>query len=173
MPSHKKTAILIYLNKACFNGLCRVNSKNEFNVPFGKKTKVNTYDEVNLGIIYSHLNLSDILMLLVDFEECLKSAKKDDFIYLNPPYDSDTSTFNSYTENGFGKDEQRRLAKVFKELDKREYYVMLSNYNTELVKELYDGYNFYYIEAQRNVGAFAKNRGVVEEVIITNYDTEK
>ena len=50
---------------------------------------------------------------------------------------------------------------------------MLSNYNTELVKELYDGYNFYYIEAQRNVGAFAKNRGVVEEVIITNYDTEK
>lgn len=173
MPSHKKTAILIYLNKACFNGLCRVNSKNEFNVPFGKKTKVNTYDEVNLGIIYSHLNLSDILMLLVDFEECLKSAKKDDFIYLNPPNHSDTSTFNSYTENGFGKDEQRRLAKVFKELDKRGCYVMLSNYNTELVKELYDGYNFHYIEAQRNIGAFAKNREVVEEVIITNYDTEK
>lgn len=112
-------------------------------------------------------------MLSVDFEECLKSAKKDDFIYLNPPYDSDTSTFNSYTENGFGKDEQRRLAKVFKELDKRGCYVMLSNYNTELVKELYDEYNFHYIEAQRNIGAFAKNREVVEEVIITNYDTEK
>ena len=112
-------------------------------------------------------------MLSVDFEECLKSAKKDDFIYLNPPYDSDTSTFNSYTENGFGKDDQRRLAKVFKELDKRGCYVMLSNYNTELVKELHDGYNIHYIEAQRNIGAFAKNRGVVEKVIITNYDTEK
>lgn len=70
-------------------------------------------------------------MLSVDFEECLKSAKKDDFIYLYPPYDSDTSTFNSYTENGFRKDEQRRLAKVFKELDKRGCYVMLSNYDTE------------------------------------------
>lgn len=171
MPNYKKAARLIYLNKACFNGLYRVNSKNEFNVPFGKKTKVNTYDGVNLGIIYSYLNLSDVLMMSVDFEECLKSAKEGDFIYLDPPYDSDTNAFNSYTENGFGKDEQRRLAKVFKELDKRGCYVMLSNYNTELIKELYSEYNFHYIKAQRNIGASAKNRGVVEEVIITNYDT--
>ena len=172
MPKYKKAARLIYLNKACFNGLYRVNSKNEFNVPFGKKTKVNTYDGVNLGIIYSYLNLSDVLMMSVDFEESLKNAKKGDFVYLDPPYDSDTNTFNSYTENGFGKEEQRRLAKVFKELDKRGCYVMLSNYNTELIKELYSEYNFHYIKAQRNIGASAKNRGVVEEVIITNYDTE-
>lgn len=98
----------------------------EFNVPFGKKTKVNTYDGVNLGIIYSYLNLSDVLMMSVDFEESLKNAKKGDFVYLDPPYDSDTNTFNSYIENGFGKDEQIRLAKVFKEFDKRGCYVMLS-----------------------------------------------
>ena len=126
MPNYKKAARLIYLNKACFNGLYRVNSKNEFNVPFGKKTKVNTYDGVNLGIIYSYLNLSDVLMMSVDFEESLKNAKKGDFVYLDPPYDSDTNTFNSYIENGFGKDEQIRLAKVFKEFDKRGCYVMLS-----------------------------------------------
>lgn len=172
LPRYKKASRLIYLNKACFNGLYRVNSKNEFNVPFGKKNKVNTYDGVNLGIIYSYLNLSDILILSTDFEDSLKTAKRGDFIYLDPPYDSDTSTFNSYTENGFGKNEQIRLSKVFKELDKRGCYVMLSNYNTLLIKELYDGYNFHYIEAHRNIGANAKNRGVVEEVIITNYENE-
>lgn len=166
---YKRAARTIYLNKACFNGLYRVNSKNEFNVPFGKKEKVNTYDGVNLGIIYTYLNLNDIKILSVDFEESVKDAKKGDFIYLDPPYDSDTSTFNSYTEEGFGKDEQRRLAKVFMDLDKRGCFVMLSNYNTSLVKELYKDYNFYHIEAHRNIGAKAKDRKIVEEVIITNY----
>ena len=169
LSDYKRAARTIYLNKACFNGLYRVNSKNEFNVPFGKKTKVNTYDGPNLGIIHCYLNMNDVKLLSVDFEEACKGAKKGDFIYLDPPYDSDKVTFNSYTENGFGKDEQRRLAELFKDLDKRGCYVMLSNYNTTLIKELYEGYNFHYIEAQRNIGASSRNRGKVEEVIITNY----
>ena len=107
------------------------------------------------------------------FEESLKDAKKGDFIYFDPPYDSDTSTFNSYTENGFGKEEQERLSEVFKDLDKRGCYVMLSNYNTSLIKELYKDYNFNYIEAQRNIGAKAKDRGIVEEVIITNFKNKE
>ena len=106
---YKRAARTIYLNKACFNGLYRVNSKNEFNVPFGKKNKVNIYEGQNLGIICGYLNYNDIKILSVDFEEALKDAKKGDFIYFDPPYDSDTITFNSYTEDGFGKEEQKRL----------------------------------------------------------------
>ncbi len=173
LADYKRAARTIYLNKACFNGLYRVNSKNEFNVPSGKKSKVNTYDGPNLGIIHCLLNFNDIKLLSTDFAESVKNAKKGDFIYLDPPYDSDTSTFNSYTENGFGKDEQKRLAELFKELDKRGCYVMLSNYNTSLIKELYKDYNFNYVSAQRNIGAKAKNRGLVEEVIITNYKNKK
>ena len=172
LADYKRAARTIYLNKACFNGLYRVNSKNEFNVPFGKKAKVNTYDGPNLGIIHCLLNFNDINILSTDFEESVKNAKKGDFIYFDPPYDSDTSTFNNYTENGFGKEQQRRLAKVFKDLDERGCYVMLSNYNTILIKELYKGYNFNYITVSRNIGASASNRGKVQEVIITNYKTE-
>ena len=175
LSDYTRAARTIYLNKACFNGLYRVNSKNEFNVPFGKKTKVNTYEGDNLITVSNYLTMNDVKILCCDFEEAVSSAKKGDFIYFDPPYDSDTSTFNSYTEDGFGKDEQKRLAKVFKELDSRGCYVMLSNHNTHLVNELYKGYNIHVIEAKRNINANANGRGNVEEVIVTNYvnDLEK
>ena len=166
---YKRAARTIYLNKACFNGLYRVNSKGEFNVPFGKKIKVNTYEGQNLGIIHAYLNFSNIKMLSVDFEDAVKDAKKGDFIYFDPPYDSDTDTFNSYTEEGFNKEQQRRLAKVYKELSDRGCYVMLSNHNTILVNELYSEFNIHVIEAKRNINSNGKKRGKVEEVIITNY----
>ena len=169
MADYKRAARTIYLNKACFNGLYRVNSKNEFNVPFGKKNKVNTYEGQNLGVISGYLNYNDIKILSIDFEEAVKEAKRGDFIYFDPPYDSDTSTFNNYTENGFGKEEQKRLAKVFKELDKKGCYVMLSNHNTILVNELYKDYFIHVISAKRNINSNGKKRGKVEEVIITNY----
>ena len=173
LADYKRAARTIYLNKACFNGLYRVNSKNEFNVPFGKKTKVNTYEGQNLGIVHSYLNFNDVVILSVDFEVSVASAKAGDFIYFDPPYDSETSTFNSYTENGFGKEEQVRLARVYKELSDRGCYVMLSNHNTSLVKELYKDFNIHVIEAKRNINANGKKRGKVEEVIITNYENEK
>ena len=143
LSDYKRAARTIYLNKACFNGLYRVNSKNEFNVPFGKKNKVNTYEGQNLGIIHCILNFNDIKLLSTDFEEAIKDAKKGDFIYFDPPYDSDTSTFNSYTEDGFGKEEQRRLARVYKELSDKGCYVMLSNHNTKLIRELYSDFNIH------------------------------
>ena len=173
MPDYKRSARTIYLNKACFNGLYRVNSKNEFNVPFNRKAKVNTYDGQNLGIIHSYLNFSDVTLLNTDFEEAVKDAKKGDFIYFDPPYDSETSTFNSYTENGFGKEEQVRFARVYKELANKGCYVMLSNHNTTLVKELYKDFNIHVIEAKRNINANGKKRGKVEEVIITNYENKR
>lgn len=169
LADYTRAARTIYLNKACFNGLYRVNSKNEFNVPFGKKLKVNTYDGSNLIVVSNYLTINDVKILCVDFEEAVSTAKKGDFVYFDPPYDSDTQTFNSYTETGFDKDEQRRLAKVFKELDSRGVYVMLSNHNTVLVNELYENYNIHIIEAKRAINANGKKRGKIEEVIITNY----
>lgn len=169
LADYTRAARTIYLNKACFNGLYRVNSKNEFNVPFGKKSHVNTYENGNLISVSDYLIMNDIKILCCDFEEAVSEAKKGDFIYFDPPYDSDTSSFTSYTETGFDKDEQRRLAKVFKDLDSRGCLVMLSNHNTILVNELYKDYNIHVIHAKRNINANGKKRGAVEEVIITNY----
>lgn len=165
----KRAARTIYLNKACFNGLYRVNTKNEFNVPFGKKEKINTYDGQNLGIVHCVLTYNDVTLSSDDFEVAVQKAQKGDFIYFDPPYDSDTTTFNSYTEDGFGKEEQVRLARVFKELSDKGCYVMLSNHNTKLVNDLYKDFNVHIIKAQRNINANGKKRGKVEEVIITNY----
>ena len=173
LSDYTRAARTIYLNKACFNGLYRVNSKDEFNVPFGKKTKVNTYDGSNLITVSNYLTMNNVKIQCVDFEESVKTAKKGDFVYFDPPYDSDTATFNSYTEEGFGKDAQRRLATVFKDLDERGVYVMLSNHNTILVKELYKDYHIYVIEAKRNINSNGKKRGKVEEVIITNFINER
>ena len=173
LSDYKRAGRTIYLNKACFNGLYRVNSKNEFNVPFGKKTKVNTYDIGNLITVSNYLTMNDIKILNVDFEESVKDAQKGDFIYFDPPYDSETSIFNSYTEEGFGKEEQRRLAKVYKELSNKGCYVMLSNNNTTLIKELYKDFNIHIIEAKRSINSNGKKRGKVEEVIITNYKNDR
>ena len=167
---YKRAARTIYLNKACFNGLYRVNSKNQFNVPFNKKVKVNTYDGQNLGIIHSYLNFNEVKILSTDFEEAVKEAKAGDFVYFDPPYDSDKQIFASYTKDGFDKKEQRRLARVYKELDERGVYVMLSNHNTVLINELYKDYHIHVIEAMRNINSDGKKRGKVEEVIITNYE---
>ena len=169
LSDYTRAARTIYLNKACFNGLYRVNSKNEFNFPFGKKERVNTYDGGNLITVSNYLTMNDVEILSVDFEQSVKNAKKGDFIYFDPPYDSETSTFNSYTEDGFGKDEQIRLAKVFKELDSRGCYVMLSNHNTSLINDLYKNFNIHVIEAKRNINSNGKKRGKVKEVIITNF----
>lgn len=169
LSDYTRAARTIYLNKACYNGLYRVNSKNQFNVPFGKKLKVNTYDGSNLITVSNYLTMNDISILCVDFEEAVKEATKGDFIYFDPPYDSDTETFNAYTETGFSKEEQRRLAEVFKDLDARGCYVMLSNHNTTLINELYSDYNIHIIEAKRNINSKGNKRGKVEEVIITNY----
>jgi len=169
LSDYAKAARTIYLNKACFNGLYRVNSKGEFNVPYNKKTKVNTYDKENLLVVHMYLNMNNVKILNADFEEALKSAKKGDFVYIDPPYDQINASFTSYTEEGFGKEEQKRLARVYKELDERGVNVMLSNHNTPLINELYNDFNIHVIEAKRNINSKGTGRGKVEEVIVTNY----
>jgi len=169
MHDYERAARTIYLNKTCFNGLYRVNRKGYFNVPFGKKKTVNTYDGENLLNIHTYFINNEIEIRSCDFYEAVCDAKENDFVYFDPPYDTYNNSFTSYTLEGFGRDEQKRLSEVFKELDKRGVKVMLSNHNTEYINELYKGYNIHVINAKRSINSKGNKRGNVEEVIITNY----
>lgn len=164
-----KGARTIYLNKSCFNGLYRVNSKNEFNVPFNKSKKVNTFDESNLLDINTYFSENNIEILCGDFEQAIKNVQAGDFIYFDPPYDTLKNSFTSYTENGFTQDDQKRLFESYKKLDKLGAKVMLSNHNTEFINNLYKDYNIIVIQAKRNINSKGNARGNVEETIITNY----
>jgi DNA adenine methylase len=162
----------IYLNKACFNGIFRLNSDGYFNVPFGKRDKVNLYDRENIESINNFLSNSNTKVLNGDFESALKDVEKGDFVYFDPPYDviKDKNSFTTYSKEGFGKADQERLAKLFIELDKKGAYLMLSNHNTQLIRELYSKFNIKVINAKRVINSKSSGRGNVEEVLITNYE---
>ena len=171
MPDWEKAARMIYLNKSCFNGLYRVNKKGYFNVPFGQKKEVKTFDEDNILNVHKYFKENDIEILLGDFKDVVVTAAKGDFVYFDPPYDpiEDKNSFATYSDNGFNKADQERLATTFKELSNKGVYVMLSNHNTEFIRNLYKDFNIHIINAKRMINANAKGRGDVEEVIITNY----
>lgn len=164
----------LYLNKACFNGLYRVNSKGYFNVPSAKREKVKIYDENNFNGLLEYFNNNKIEILNTDFEIAVENAQAGDLVYFDPPYDTydDKDSFTSYSKNGFGKDEQLRLANLFKSLDKKGVKVMLSNHNTPYINELYNGFNINVVLAKRMINSKANGRGNVEEVIVTNFSVE-
>ncbi len=172
LPIYERAARMIYLNKSCFNGLYRVNSKGYFNVPSGRKKTVNCYEMVNLKEIYDFFSSSKPKIFNGDFQDALTEVKAGDFVYFDPPYDTweNKDSFTSYAKNPFGKEEQKRLAKVYKELSEKGAYVMLSNHNTEFIRELYKGFCIHVVEAKRMINSKASGRGNVEEVIITNYE---
>jgi len=171
LKDYEIAARMIYLNKACFNGLYRVNSKGYFNVPSGKKKNVRAYHKENFDSIYEYFKNNDITILSDDFEKVVKSAKADDFVYFDPPYDvlDEKKTFTAYSKLSFGKEEQIRLSNVYKKLSDNGVYVMLSNHNTQFINELYKDFNINIIKAKRMINSNAAGRGPVEEVIITNY----
>jgi DNA adenine methylase len=109
----EKAARIIYLNKTCYNGLFRVNSQGQFNVPFGRYKNPNFLDDAVLRAVNKYLNSNDITLLNQDFAEAVKDAKRGDFVYFDPPYDpvSETASFTGYDVNGFNRDEQERLKK--------------------------------------------------------------
>lgn len=165
-----KAARLMYLNKYCFNGLYRVNSKNQYNVPFNGKEFVKLYERENILSISEYLFQKKVEILCDDFEVVCSNAKKGDFVYFDPPYDVlKKDTFDSYNEKGFGVAGQERLAELFVDLDRRGCYVMLSNHNTPLIEKLYSKYNVDIIQARRNINSKGSERGKIEEVIIRNY----
>ena len=138
----------------------------------GKKKKVTCFEESNLNDLYNFFNSSSYEILNGDFEEAVRNAKKGDFVYFDPPYDTwdDKNSFTSYAKNPFGKDEQVRLSNVYKALSNKGVYVMLSNHNTDFIRELYKDFNIHIVEAKRMINSKADGRGNVEEVIITNYE---
>lgn len=172
LPIYVRAGRMIYLNKACFNGLYRVNSKGYFNVPSGKKKAVNCFDKKTFDNLNLFFKNRKPVITSIDFEEAVKNAKAGDFVYFDPPYDTweEKNSFTSYDKNAFGKEEQVRLAKVFKELSDKGVYVMLSNHNTKFINELYKGFHITVVPAKRMINSKADGRGEVEEVIITNYE---
>lgn len=172
LPIYVRAGRMIYLNKACFNGLYRVNSKGYFNVPSGKKKAVNCFDKKTFKNLNLFFKNRKPVITSIDFEEAVKNAKTGDFVYFDPPYDTweEKNSFTSYDKNAFGKEDQVRLAKVFKELSDKGVYVMLSNHNTKFINELYKGFHITVVPAKRMINSKADGRGEVEEVIITNYE---
>ena len=171
MPIWKRASRAIYLNKSCFNGLYRVNSNGFFNVPSGKKKKVQTYDKDNIIKLHNYFMNENVIIFEGDFSASVAKAKAGDFVYFDPPYDSfdDKDSFTSYTKFNFSKEDQKRLAELFKELTDKGVYVMTSNHNTKFINELYNGFNVHVVNAKRMINSDSKGRGDVEEVIITNY----
>lgn len=162
--------LMIWINKHCFNGLYRVNSKGLFNVPYNNKQLGKSIDEANLMSIGYYLENSQVDILCDDFEVACEQVKKGDFVYFDSPYVpvSETASFTDYTKDGFSLEDHKRLAELFKRLDGIGAKVMLSNHDVELVHELYDGYNIECVDVKRNINSDAKKR-VGKEVIITNY----
>lgn len=171
LPIHIRSARMVYLNKACFNGLYRVNSQGYFNVPSAKKEKVITFDRDNIVELQRYFRDASIHITSGDFEKAVTHAKAGDFVYFDPPYDvyPDKNGFVDYSKEGFGKEEQKRLSDVFISLSHRGVKVMLSNHNTEYIHGLYQGFNINVIDAKRMINSDAKGRGSVQEVIVTNY----
>ena len=170
MTGVEKAARIMYMLRVDFNGLYRVNAKNQFNVPYGRYKNPKIVDSELIYAISNYLNKNSIQIVSGDFEKAVETAKQGDFVYFDPPYIpiSETSAFTSYTHEGFSYDDQVRLRDTFKKLSERGVHVMLSNSSSSLVYELYKDFTIHSIEVTRANGAKASSRGKVLEVIITN-----
>jgi len=168
----EKAARIIYLNKTCYNGLFRVNSQGQFNVPFGRYNNPEIVNEIVLKAVSNFLNASDIKFINTDFEESVQDAKKDSFIYFDPPYYplSDTSAFTGYTLDGFDKEEQERLKLPCDKLDKKGCKFLLSNSAAPFILDLYKNYNIETVQVNRNINSIGSKRGKIAELLVRNYD---
>ena len=171
MTDTEKAARLLYMLRVNFNGLYRVNLKNQFNVPYGRYKNPKIVDEILLYDISRYLNSNDIDILEGDFEKAISTANYGDFVYFDPPYApiSSTSSFTSYTDEGFDETDQIRLRDVFIELSNRGANVMLSNSDVELIHELYSNIpniDIRVVKANRMINSKASKRGQINELII-------
>lgn len=169
----EKVSRLLFLNKTCFNGLYRVNSKGKFNVPLGKYVNPNIVSKENLITVSEILRSKDISIKCQDFEAALKNATDGDFVYLDPPYQpvSETSNFTSYTNGSFDYSDQERLCAKFKALDKKGVKVLLSNSKSEEIMNLFEEFsdNIIEINANRFINSVSQRRTGHTELLIKNY----
>lgn len=172
-----RAAQFIFLNKTCFNGLFRINSKGEFNVPFGKYKTPNIFDQNNIRSVSAALQNAEIVQ--AKYSSCYSKVDTKAFVYFDPPYRplTQTSSFTTYTGSKFTDKEQIELAQFFKKLDKETgAKLMLSNSdptnvnpNDTFFERTYLGYNLFKVSANRAVNCKARGRGKINELLITNY----
>jgi len=169
----EKTSRLIFLNRTCFNGLYRVNSKGKFNVPLGKYSNPNIVNEENIRAVSHILQSSRISIKCRDFEAVLRDAKKGDLVYFDPPYQpvSATANFTSYTNKDFTYDDLTRLAELCLKLDSRGCKVLLSNSDSKEVADIFskNPWKITRIEANRSINSNSKKRTGHFELLIKNY----
>ena len=169
----EKTSRLIFLNRTCFNGLYRVNSKGKFNVPLGKYSNPNIVNEENISAVSSILQSSQISIKCRDFETVLGDAKKGDLIYFDPPYQpiSTTSNFTSYTKKDFTFDDLTRLAELCLKLDSKGCKIIVSNSNSKDVTALFakNPWKITKIDANRSINSNSTKRTGHFELLIKNY----
>lgn len=176
LPLIENSASFIFLNKTCFNGLYRVNSKGKFNVPFGKYKMPQICDHANLRS--DSKLLQNVEILCGDFEQTRQFVSDSTFCYIDPPYRplNATSCFNSYAKEGFNDDEQARLKNFVDELTDRGCFVLLSNSDCKaanpddtFLDDLYADYLIERIWAARAVNSNGAKRGKLTELLIRNY----
>lgn len=168
-------ALLIFLNRTCFNGLFRVNKSNQFNVPIGSYKSPMIADKNNLRIISE--GIQKVVVRSVDFEEILDFADEKTFFYFDPPYKplNQTSNFNSYAKGEFNDNEQIRLKNFCDVLHEKGHKWLLSNSDpvdetgNYFFDDLYKNYNIERVQASRNINSKGSKRGKLNEVLIRNY----
>ena len=165
-------ALMIWINKHCFNGLYRVNSKGLFNVPYNNRVRGTSIDAENLRNIGTYLRNANIDIRCGDFEKACCDIRAGDFVYFDSPYVpvSDTANFTDYTKTGFLKEDHVRLASLADSLARKGVLVMLTNNNVPLVHELYQGFEIEETSVRRAINRDASKREG-SEVIITSYKT--
>lgn len=165
----EQAARIIYLNRTCFNGLYRENSRGLFNVPFGRYANPTICDETNLRACSQALQAAEIAT--GSFETILERAVSGDFVYCDPPYQpvSKTASFSQYSRGGFGEAAQVLLAETYDRLTERGVKVLLSNSSTELIHGLYWRHHIAIVRVPRYVNSRADGRGAVDEVLVSNF----
>jgi DNA adenine methylase len=168
----ERAARMIFLNKTCFNGLWRVNARDEFNVPVGSNKNPGLYDEENL--LAASRVLEGVHLAVQDFRETLNQTRRGDFAYIDPPYYpvSATASFTSYAKEDFGEGEQRELHAVFAGAARRGASLMLSNSDTPFIRKLYCDFQIHTVQARRAINCDGSKRGHVNEVVVKNLTNE-
>ena len=169
----EKTSRLLFLNRTCFNGLYRVNSKGKFNVPLGKYTNPNIVNEENLRSVSHILSSSKVKIQCRDFEAVLRDAKKGDLVYFDPPYQpvTETANFTSYTNKNFTYDDLNRLFVLCTKLDEKACNVLLSNSDSKEVANMFSKkpWKINKIKANRSINSNSTKRTGHFELLIKNY----
>ncbi len=170
--SIERASRFIFLNKTCYNGLYRVNSKGQYNVPFGRYTNPKIVNPENLSACSQVLQ--NAVVISDSFLSIENQVSPDDFVYFDPPYIplNTTSNFTSYSKEGFDMSMQVALRDLCTRLDKRGIRFMLSNSSAPAVGDLYKGFTIEFVHASRAINSSASKRGKIKEVIIRNYKND-